>query len=86
MTVKLSISVPDEVAAFLAGQDNASRVVAIAVQRYMNDDSVKRAARREAAGAYAAWINSGEAPPEFSDPEVIDELNTAGLPASYQWS
>ena len=86
MTVKLSISVPDEVAAFLATHDNASRIVAVAVQRYMNDASVKQQARREAADAYVAWINSGDAPPEFADPEVIDELNTGGLPASYRWS
>ena len=50
MTVKLSISVPDDVAAYLQGQGNASAAVTAAVRRILPD--ARRDRQRAAARAY----------------------------------
>lgn len=64
MTVKLSISVPDDVAAYLQSQDNVSAAVTEAVRRVLPE--VRRARQRAAAEAMAEWERS-------RSPEEIEE-------------
>lgn len=54
MTVKLSISVPDDVAAYLQGQGNASAAVTAAVRRMLPE--VRRDRQRTAARAYGDFL------------------------------
>ena len=54
MTVKLSISVPDDVAAYLQGQGNASAAVTAAVRRILPD--ARRDRQRAAARAYGEYL------------------------------
>jgi hypothetical protein len=56
MTVKLSISVPDDVAEYLQHQDNVSAAVADAVRRVLPES--RRARQRAAAQAYAEYLRS----------------------------
>jgi len=56
MTVKLSISVPDDVAAFLRSRGNASAAVTEAVRRMLPD--ARRARQRAAAQAYGEFLRS----------------------------
>ena len=52
MTVKLSISVPDDVAAYLQSRENASAAVTEAVRRMLPE--ARRTRQRAAARAYGA--------------------------------
>ena len=54
MTVKLSISVPDDVAAYLRAQGNVSAVVTEAVRRILPE--ARRTRQREAAQAYGEYL------------------------------
>jgi hypothetical protein len=55
MTVKLSVSVPDDVAAWLSGQRNTSAAVAAAVRAQMDDVGARSSKRRRNAEVYAVW-------------------------------
>ncbi|HEY0698936.1 MAG TPA: hypothetical protein VGD43_14140 [Micromonospora sp.] len=59
MTAKLSISVPDDVAAWLSGQPNASAAVAAAVRAQMlaarTDEILRRAGIAVSADGKARW-------------------------------
>jgi hypothetical protein len=74
MTAKLSISVPDDVAAWLSEQPNASAAVAAAVRAHMRavrTDEVLRAAGIEVTEAgKARWRERLGRP---MAPEVLDE-------------
>ena len=54
MTVKLSVSVPDDVAIYLQGQGNASAAVTAAVRRMLPE--ARRARQRAAAEACGAYV------------------------------
>jgi hypothetical protein len=54
MTTKLSISVPDDVAAFLQAQGNVSAAVTDAVRRVLPEN--RRARQRAAAMAYGEFL------------------------------
>ena len=64
MTVKLSISVPDDVAAYLQSRGNASAAVTEAVRRMLPED--RRARQRAAAQAYGEFLR-------FRTPQQMDE-------------
>jgi len=55
MTVKLSISVPDDVAAYLQSQGNASAAVTAAVRHVLPE--ARRARQRAAAQAHADHLS-----------------------------
>jgi hypothetical protein len=52
MTVKLSVSLPDDIAAWLAQQRNVSAAVADAVRAQVGADEIRRSKRRHDAAAY----------------------------------
>jgi Arc/MetJ-type ribon-helix-helix transcriptional regulator len=54
MTVKISVSVPDDVAAYLHSQGNASAAVTDAVRRVLPE--ARRTRQRTAAQAYGAYL------------------------------
>ena len=54
MTVKLSISVPDDVASYLQSQDNVSAAVTAAVRRILPE--ARRSRQRAAAEAYGEYL------------------------------
>lgn len=82
MTVKLSISVPDEVAAYLQQQGNVSAAVTEAVRRVLPE--ARRARQRAAAQAYGAYLR--QRPTEMIDDErsLIEASNDVALRDS-QW-
>lgn len=82
MTVKLSISVPDDVAAYLQGKGNASAAVTAAVRRVFPE--VRRARQREAAQAYGAYLRERTAPQIEDDTALIEASNDIALRDS-QW-
>jgi predicted transcriptional regulator len=65
MTVKLSISVPDDVAAYLQSRGNASAAVTEAVRRVLPE--ARRSRQRAAAQAYGEYLR------RRTDQEVADE-------------
>jgi hypothetical protein len=77
MTVKLSISVPDDVADYLQSQGNASAAVTEAVRRVLPE--ARRARQRAAAQAYGAFLR-GRTPEEIeADRELIESSNDVAL-------
>ena len=56
MTVKVSVSLPDDIGAYLATQHNASATVAEALRARMGDAEIRRAKRRADAESYAAYV------------------------------
>jgi len=58
MTVKLSVSVPDEVAAYLGTQPNTSAAVVAAVHAQMQSTQSRRERQRSAAVAYSEWATA----------------------------
>ncbi len=77
MTVKLSISVPDDVAAYLQSQGNASAAVTAAVRLVLPD--ARRARQRAAAAAFGAYIR-GQSPRRLKeDTELIESSNDVAL-------
>jgi hypothetical protein len=69
MTVKLSVSVPDDVAAYLQSSGNASAAVTEAVRRLL--PSARRARQRSAARDYAAYLRRSGACWESEDSNEI---------------
>jgi hypothetical protein len=82
MTVKLSISVPDDVAAYLQGQGNASAAVTEAVRRVLPD--ARRARQRAAAQAYGEFLRGRNADQIEADESLIESSNDIALRDS-QW-
>lgn len=76
MTVKLSISVPDDVAAYLQAQDNVSAAVTEAVRRVLPE--ARRARQREAARAYGEYLRRRTAQTE-SDELLVESSNNVAL-------
>ena len=77
MTVKLSISVPDDVAAYLQSKGNASAAVTEAVRRVLPED--RRARRRAAAQAYGEYLRRRTAQQVADDRTLIESSNDIAL-------
>lgn len=77
MTVKLSISVPDDVAAHLQSQGNVSAAVTEAVRRMFPE--ARRAGQRAAAQAYGEYLRRRSAPQVDADRELIESSNDIAL-------
>jgi hypothetical protein len=82
MTVKLSISVPDDVAAYLQSQANASAAVTEAVRRILPES--RRANQRAAAQAYGEYLRHRTAQQLEDDRTLIEGSNDIALRDS-QW-
>jgi hypothetical protein len=82
MTVKLSISVPDDVAAYLQGQRNASAAVTAAVRRILPE--ARRARRRAAAQAYGEYLRQQTEQQRAADVALIESSNDISLRGS-EW-
>ncbi len=82
MTVKLSISVPDDVAAYLQGQANASAAVTAAVRRIL--PAVRRERQRAAAQAYGDYLRGLTPQQAEADAALIETSNDVALHDS-QW-
>jgi hypothetical protein len=70
MTVKLSISVPDDVAAYLQSQANASAAVTDAVRRVL--PQTRRERQRAAAQAYGEFLR-GRTPEQITEERALIE-------------
>ena len=77
MTVKLSISVPDDVAAYLQGQGNASAAVTEAVRRMLPE--ARRARQLAAAQAYGEYLRRRTAQQIENDRALIESSNDISL-------
>jgi hypothetical protein len=77
MTVKLSISVPDDVAAYLQSQGNASAAVTDAVRRVL--PQARRARQRAAAQAYGEYLRQRSAQQRADDQALIESSNDVAL-------
>jgi hypothetical protein len=77
MTVKLSISVPDDVAAYLQGQGNASAAVTEAVRRVLPE--ARRERRRAAAQAYGEYLRRRSPEDAEADRALIESSNDIAL-------
>jgi metal-responsive CopG/Arc/MetJ family transcriptional regulator len=82
MTVKLSISVPDEVAAYLQSKGNVSAAVTDAVRRVLPEG--RRLRQREAAQAYGEYLRQRTAQQVEEDRAMIEASNDLALRDS-QW-
>jgi hypothetical protein len=82
MTVKLSISVPDDVAAYLQSQGNASAAVTAAVRRVL--PAARRARQRAAAQAYGAHLRERAPQQVETDAALIESSNDLSLHGS-EW-
>ena len=82
MTVKLSISVPGDVAAYLQGQGNASAAVTKAVRRMLPE--ARRARQREAAQAYGEYLRRRTTQQTEDDKALMQSSNDIALRDS-QW-
>jgi hypothetical protein len=82
MTVKLSISVPDDVAAYLQEQGNASAAVTAAVRRVLPD--ARRARQRAAAQAQGEHVRRMRAEQIQNDIALIESSNDVSLRGS-EW-
>jgi hypothetical protein len=77
MTVKLSISVPDDVAAYLQSRGNASAAVTDAVRRVLPE--ARRARQREAARAYGDYLRNRTAQEVEDDRALLESSNDLAL-------
>jgi hypothetical protein len=77
MTVKLSISVPDDVAAYLQSQGNVSAAVTGAVRRILPE--ARRARQRAAAEAYGEYLRRRTAQQIADDRALIESSNDIAL-------
>lgn len=77
MTVKLSISVPDDVAAYLQSQGNASAAVTDAVRRVLPE--ARRARQRVAAQAYGEYLRRRTAQEAADDRILMESSNDIAL-------
>lgn len=75
MTVKISISLPDDIAEWLSRQRNTSATVTEAVRARMDDEEEGSRRRRAAVAAYAAYLAENPIP-------GMDELDAATNEAS----
>ena len=82
MTVKISISVPDDVAAYLQGQGNASAAVTAAVRRILPE--VRRDRQRNAAQAYGEFLRGRPVKHLEADAALIESSNDIALRGS-EW-
>jgi hypothetical protein len=82
MTVRLSISVPDDVAAYLQSQGNASAAVTAAVRRVLPD--ARRARQRAAAQAYGEYLRGRSSQEVAADTTLIEASNEVALRGS-EW-
>jgi Arc/MetJ-type ribon-helix-helix transcriptional regulator len=82
MTVKLSISVPDDVAAYLQSRGNASAVVTEAVRRVLPE--ARRARQRVAAQSYGEYLRRRPAERAEDDRALIEDSNDIAL-RDAQW-
>jgi Arc/MetJ-type ribon-helix-helix transcriptional regulator len=82
MTVKISISVPDDVAAYLQSQPNASAAVTEAVRRVL--PVARRARQRQAAQAYGEYLRRRTPRQAEDDRMLIESSNDVALRDS-QW-
>jgi hypothetical protein len=82
MTVKLSISVPDDVAAYLQSQGNASAAVTDAIRRVLPE--VRRERQRAAAQAYGAYLRRRTEHETENDRLLIESSNDIAL-RDAQW-
>jgi hypothetical protein len=82
MTVKLSISVPDDIAAYLQSHGNASAAVVEAVRRVL--PQARRIRQREAAQAYGEYLRQRSAQQVEDDRAMIEHSNDIALRDS-QW-
>jgi hypothetical protein len=82
MTVKLSISVPDDVAAYLQSQGNASAAVTEAVRRVLPE--ARRAHQHAAAQAYGAYLRQRSPQQIRDDHPLIEDSNDIAL-RDAQW-
>jgi hypothetical protein len=82
MTVKLSVSVPDDVAAYLQSQGNASAAVTDAVRRVLPE--ARRARQRAAARAYGDYLRRRTARQVADDQALIEGSNDVAL-SDAQW-
>jgi Arc/MetJ-type ribon-helix-helix transcriptional regulator len=82
MTVKLSISVPDDVAAYLQDQGNASAAVTEAVRRMLPE--ARRSRQRAAAQAYGEYLRERTGEQVEADRRLIESSNDISLHDS-QW-
>jgi hypothetical protein len=82
MTVKLSISVPDDVAEYLQSQGNASAAVTDAVRRVLPD--ARRARQRAAAQAYGEYLR-GRTPQQVADDNALIESSNDIALRDAQW-
>jgi hypothetical protein len=80
LTVKLSISVSDDVAAYLQGEGNASAAVTAAVRRVLPD--VRRARQRAAADAYGEYVRKHGSQQIENDLVLIESSNDISLHGS----
>jgi hypothetical protein len=77
MTVKLSISVPDDVAAYLQSSGNASAAVTEAVRRVLPDS--RRERQRAAAQAYGEFQRSRSAEQVAAERDLMESSNDIAL-------
>jgi hypothetical protein len=77
MTVKLSISVPDDVAAYLQSHGNASAAVTEAVRRVLPE--ARRARQRAAAQAYGEYLRRRTVQQDADDRFLIESSNDVAL-------
>ncbi|MDG4831818.1 hypothetical protein O7627_21290 [Solwaraspora sp. WMMD1047] len=82
MTVKLSISVPDDVAAYLQGRGNVSAAVTEAVRRVLPE--ARRARQRAAAQAYGEYLRGLTAQQLADDRALVESSNEVAL-RDAQW-
>ncbi|HZM78387.1 MAG TPA: hypothetical protein VFC19_21895 [Candidatus Limnocylindrales bacterium] len=82
MTAKLSISVPDDVAAYLQSQGNASAAVTAAIRRVLPE--ARRARQRAAAQAYGEYLRGRTAQQAGADALLIEASNDIALRGS-EW-
>lgn len=82
MTVKLSVSVPDDVAAYLQGQGNVSAAVTDAVRRLLPE--VRRARQRQSAQAYGELLRRRTQQQVEDDRSLIESSNDIAL-RDAQW-
>jgi len=77
MTIKLSISVPDDVATYLQSQGNASAAVTDAVRRVLPE--VRRERQRAAAQAYGEFLRRRTIEQVAEDRALIESSNDIAL-------
>ncbi len=82
MTIKLSISVPDDVAAYLQSQGNVSAAVVEAVRQVQ--PQARRARQREAARSYGEYLRGRSAQQGEDDRVMIEQNNDIAL-RDAQW-